>query len=55
MFGDGVYLAEDMGKSDQYCRPFPDRGSANKVEPLLFQGLPPAPTLLLPLALSKGQ
>ena len=20
MFGDGVYLAEDMGKSDQYCR-----------------------------------
>ena len=23
MFGDGIYLAEDMGKSDQYCRPLP--------------------------------
>lgn len=22
MFGDGIYLAEDIGKSDQYCRPF---------------------------------
>ena len=23
MFGDGIYLAEDMGKSDQYCAPLP--------------------------------
>ena len=23
MLGDGVYFAEDMGKSDQYCMPVP--------------------------------
>lgn len=30
MFGDGVYLAEDMGKSDQYCRPL-QRATVNAI------------------------
>ena len=34
MFGDGIYLAEDMGKSDQYC--------ACAKRPLLGVGVDPA-------------
>ena len=34
MFGDGIYLAEDMGKSDQYC--------ACAKRPLLGAGMDPA-------------
>jgi hypothetical protein len=33
MFGDGIYLAEDMGKSDQYCRPLPPVGRFSRADP----------------------
>ena len=33
MFGDGVYLAEDMGKSDQYCAAVPCGGLLGRPSP----------------------
>jgi hypothetical protein len=35
MFGDGIYLAEDMGKSDQYCRPL-HAGAGAGLHPTLY-------------------
>ena len=39
MFGDGVYFAEDMGKSDQYCAPHaaaPRDDARRRLDALLF-------------------
>eukprot|EP01048_Picozoa_sp_COSAG05_P018654 COSAG05_NODE_2766_length_2670_cov_4.514809_2_plen_171_part_00 len=51
MFGDGIYLAEDMGKSDQYCRPLPSPAAATR---LLTQAPDPA-TETLKRALFPGR
>lgn len=51
MFGDGIYLAEDMGKSDQYCAPaarsgvlgraFGSTAQQRKLDALLWEGRKP--------------
>jgi hypothetical protein len=62
MFGDGIYLAEDMGKSDQYCRPL-KAGAGAGLYPMLYptpdtqhpapSTLHPTPFIILPINTTK--